>query len=548
MLNNTRIYTLASITGGLLLWLGWPPFGWPLTLFIGFIPLLWIEHHISETRPTYTKSYLLMFAYLFFLVWNALTTWWIWNATPGGALFAIFANAALMCIPFMLFHVTKKHLSTCWGYLSLPVYWMGFEYGHHLWEFSWPWLTLGNGLANVPTWIQWYEWTGYFGGTLWIWMLNLLIFRALRQWAQPQLDTTQSTPWLRKIRPLAWPVLLFIVPLLLSLSRYHQYESKGKTIETVVVQPNVDPYNEKFSGIPAEEQLERLLNLSEQKLTDTTDLLVWSETALIQSFKLNELEEHETLDRLRKFLQDYPHLHLLTGFSPHRIYESRETASPTAREYAGGNCCYDSYNSAFLLHKSGAPQTYHKSKLVPGVERLPYPAFFSFLAPITQDLGGIMGSLGTQPEPAVFQTQSPAQVAPTICYESIFGDYLTEYIRKGANLICIITNDAWWGDTPGYRQHCAYAPLRAIETRKSIARSANTGISAFINQRGDFMQKTDYWKQASIRDQLHINPETTFFARHGNFLGYGSGFLSIFGVFLLILKGLKTRFWDGEHG
>src|SRR5574343_444659 len=72
------------------------------------------------------------------------------------------------------------------------------------------------------------------------------------------------------------------------------------------------------------------------------------------------------------------------------------------------------------------------------------------------------------------------KLAPAVCYESVYGDFMAKYIRSGAEVICIITNDGWWGNTPGHRQHLAYAKLRAIETRKQIIRSANTGISCFV--------------------------------------------------------------------
>ena len=126
---------------------------------------------------------------------------------------------------------------------------------------------------------------------------------------------------------------------------------------------------------------------------------------------------------------------------------------------------------------------YHKAKLVPGVETL--PSFLNFMGKWFEDFGGISGTLGRDSERKVFVPwDNHFKAAPIICYESIFGDYITEYVRKGANILTIITNDGWWGNTPGYKQHMNYARLRAIETRKWVARSANTGISCFIDPVG----------------------------------------------------------------
>ena len=110
-------------------------------------------------------------------------------------------------------------------------------------------------------------------------------------------------------------------------------------------------------------------------------------------------------------------------------------------------------------------------------------------------------------------------VAPVICYESVFGEYVTDYVKKGANFIGIITNDSWWGDTPGYQQHWSFARLRAIETRRSVARSANTGTSGFINQRGDELQKSEYLTLDCLRQKIKCNEKITFYVKYGDVIG-----------------------------
>lgn len=84
--------------------------------------------------------------------------------------------------------------------------------------------------------------------------------------------------------------------------------------------------------------------------------------------------------------------------------------------------------------------------------------------------------------------------------------------------LAIITNDAWWDNTQGHKQHLSYAKLRAIETRRSIARSANTGISAIINQKGELVQTLGYEKQGSIKGNLKLNNELTFYTSYGDYI------------------------------
>ncbi len=153
------------------------------------------------------------------------------------------------------------------------------------------------------------------------------------------------------------------------------------------------------------------------------------------------------------------------------------------------------------------------------MEILPYPEMFGFLTQLIFDLGGTSGGYGRQKERTVFRHEQDIRLAPAICYESIYGEFMTEYVRAGAQFITIITNDGWWGNTPGHRQHLAFSSLRAIETRRCIARSANTGISAFVDQRGDIRQATKYWEQTAIRARLPANDEVTFYVRYGDVIG-----------------------------
>jgi len=82
-----------------------------------------------------------------------------------------------------------------------------------------------------------------------------------------------------------------------------------------------------------------------------------------------------------------------------------------------------------------------------------------------------------------------------------------------------MTNDGWWENTPGHKQHCQYARLRAIETRKNIVRSANTGISCFINSRGELSDITKWWTDDVIRKDVYIHDGQTFYTRYGDYLG-----------------------------
>ena len=552
-----------AVLGALLLWGGWAP--WPTAwlaplLFIGWVPYLFMERQL--TLQGARKRRVFACTYLFLVLWNALTTWWVSYADLPAGIAAVVLNALLMCLPLMAFRQTKKRLGNRIGYAALPVFWIAFEQLHLRWDLTWPWLTLGNGFAAAPQWVQWYEYTGFLGGSVWVWAVNLLFFRELLK-RVPALtfyqkvggelrETTKPTGVIEaagsavKLRTsFIIPVLAIGLPMALSQLIGATYQEKGPTVEVVVVQPNLDPYVEKFEGgaqfVPYDEQLTRLLALTEQKLTPQTRLVLWPETALEESYWQNTIEGNPKIRRIREWLAGHPGVALLTGITTIDSYPSKEAASETAR-YRSDLGYYDIFNTGAYFANATAPISfYHKSRLVPGVEKIP-PVLSSVLKNI--DLGGFVGSYGSQPNRAVYPAPANApalRVAPIICYESIYGDFVSEYARNGATLLSVITNDAWWHDSPGYRQLLSYGQLRCIETRRDLARSANTGFTGFINQKGEITQREPAWIPTASRATVHLNDEVTFYARFGELIGRGTQILAVLILVVAIVQGWRNR-------
>jgi apolipoprotein N-acyltransferase len=517
---------LLSLFSGILLSLGWPVSGFPLVLFFAWVPLLWVEHKLSEhsTKPV-PRFYML--ALLCTFTWNLLSTWWIYQASLGGAAMAIVANTIIMAMVLYLFHWVKIKAGKRTGYIALIFFWMSFEGMHYEWDICWPWLNLGNGFAGFPEWIQWYEFTGIYGGTLWIWTVNLLLFFVFR-----------GLPENRNPKTIVLPVLVVVLPILISLLMFVNTQDKGEEIKAIVIQPNIDPYTEKFDGLDADEQLRRILSLAEQGMDENTHLIVGPETAIVDNIWEHEFEEDEAIIALKRFMADKPNASLLLGASTLKLFEPGEALSESARKFHKADMYYDSYNTALCLNQQGEIQVYHKSKLVPGVEKMPWPFIFKHIEKFAIDLGGTTGSLGVQNEPTVFSFKNKKHLAaPIICYESVFGDYVSDYVRKGADVLVIITNDGWWGNTPGYKQHLELGTLRAIETRRSIIRSANTGISCFINQRGEIYQPSEWWKPQVIKGSVLARNDLTFYTKFGRayFIMVCAGSLAVL-LWMLILK------------
>jgi apolipoprotein N-acyltransferase len=506
---------LLSVVSGLLMAAAWPMRGFPGLLFIGFVPLLIVEDFIFRHPERFIKFSLLFYSYPAFLIWNGLTTWWIYNSTGAGALIAIGVNALFMTIIFQLFHFTRRKLNNdISAYAALVFYWMAFEYLHLNWDLNWPWLNIGNGFSSYYRWVEWYEFTGTFGGTLWVMIANILLFHLIYQgsFRRTSLQVKQKDFIL-----IAMILLWISVPLIYSQSVYHSYKETSNPVRIVVVQPNLDPYKEQYT-VPPVEVVGRIMRLAEPLIDSNTNFLVAPESAIQEYMWENDIGTFKSIALLKEIVKNHPNLNVLVGGSTRHEFGPGEAVSNTARKYTDADIYYDEYNTAMLLNSRDSIQLYHKSKLTPGVEILPTYKNFKLLEKLAINLGGTVGSLGTDKIRKVYSTVKTAKASPAICYESIFGEFFAEYAKNGAGVMMIITNDGWWGDTPGHRQHYSFASLRAIETRRSIARSANTGISAFIDQRGDPHQVTEYWQPAAIMGTINANDRLTFYVRHGDYL------------------------------
>ncbi|MDT0688579.1 apolipoprotein N-acyltransferase [Salegentibacter sp. F188] len=521
---------LLAILSGFLLAIGWPTYGFPFFLFIAFVPLLFAEFKIRNFS-SYSKLTVFGVAYLTFFIWNIITTYWIYFSTPFGGAFAILANSLLMSIVFLIYHVVAKRTNFTAASSFLISIWIVFEKIHLNWDFSWPWLNLGNGFSEYHNLIQWYEYTGTFGGTLWIWLVNIAVFKAVLLYRE-----FQDKAFI--YRGILKTVLLLIIPISVSYIIRYNYEMPERSMEAVVLQPNINPYTEKYNTNDA--RIASLLSdLAEEKTTQSTDLLVAPETVFADGTVLQEFENSEAAYFGRQIVQKYDNLNFLGGVSFYQRFSDPGQVRRQSNQL-GPNDWYDDYNSAFLISDDES-QLYHKSKLVVGVENFPYQSLLKpILGDVMIDLGGTVAMKTTQPDREVFKLDNGAFTAPIICYESVYGEYVTGYVQNGAEFLTIITNDAWWEDTQGHQQHLSYAKLRAIETRKSVVRSANTGISAFINPLGDVGQTLEYEKRGSIKSEVLLNNKKTFYVEYGDYIARVAQFLALF-IFLFAMVKYKRK-------
>jgi apolipoprotein N-acyltransferase len=224
---------------------------------------------------------------------------------------------------------------------------------------------------------------------------------------------------------------------------------------------------------------------------------------------------------LLEFRKNYPGLNIVLGVHSYRKL-GNENIPPGSRFNKEKNFYYEAFNTALFLPAGAdaAPQFYHKTKLVPLFERMPFVQYLSFLGKYALELGGYSGTYSNRQASTTFMSPGTSVViVPIVCFESIFGPYCARNLPEEKSFISMITNDGWWKNTPGYYYHFNFSPVRAIETRRDFVRAANTGISALIHAKGTVIASTPWWEKTTLKGKIHLRRGQTFFARHGDYLG-----------------------------
>ncbi|RLJ33905.1 apolipoprotein N-acyltransferase [Chryseobacterium sp. 7] len=538
-------YVLLTLISAMLLSVSWPTYGVPFFIFFALVPLLMMEHGVSKFSDYKRKSWVVFgLSYLCFVIWNIVTTGWLYGSkNPDGShslmavVFPVLVNSFLYSLVFQCYHWYKNAQGTYWGLGFLIAIWMSFEKFHLGWELTWPWLNLGNVFSDYPKLIQWYDTLGATGGSFWILLINVLIFYTVRTW-----EAGRKRKDLIKNSTIAGA--LIVIPMIISVIKYNNFDEKPTgQVNVLMLQPDLDPYAEKYSkdSLTIEQDL---LALAQKNSTGKIDYYIAPETALPGRGSISEtaFEKSLLLNNIKGFLSSHPGSVFATGISSHRFFYNPADLPKEAYQINSG-VWVSSYNTAIQLVPNQKVQAYHKGKLVPGVEIFPY---MNVLKPLLGDamlnLGGTVASLGTDKERVAFSNPyNKGKLAPIICYESIYGEFVTDYVKKGANFLGIMTNDSWWGVTEGHKQLLSYAKLRAIETRREIARAANSGISAHINAKGEVTADTFYGDQTALFAKVNLYDTMTFYTRAGDLLSRFSIFALGFLLFYFLIEWFKKK-------
>jgi apolipoprotein N-acyltransferase len=531
---NKYSLTGLSLAGGILSGLAWTDWCSGLILLISFVPFFVIENYLYQHPKRFTSNAFFIFILPGLVTFSIIVMGWMRVASLTGAICVIMGLSFLMAFAMWLAHVVRMRAGIIAGMISMITFWLSYEYISLNISIVSPWMNLGNGLAKDILFVQWYEVTGTAGGSLWILLSNLF------------LTVLVINSISKKHKPLFFLFIwlsVILIPSAVSIIRYLTIKQNSKNgSEVVIIQPNTDPYTEKFT-IPFEEQLQKVINQARPELTDDTRWVITPETTIDDPANLDDLAGDKYVNMIRGMIKSYQGLNVVSGLVTFRNYPvSAEAPTNSARRIDATGLYYDHFNSAVHIDSGKIFNVYHKSKLVPGIEMQFSSGPGSLLTKILPDLGGTKWGYGIQDERVCFtHSTGSLTIAPVICYESVFGKFVTDYIKKGAGAIFIITNDGWWKNTKGYMQHLDYASLRAIETRRPVARAANTGISCIIDIRGERTIESAWWQKTVIKGNIFPETRITAYVKYGDYILWISAIVSCLIVIVVFLVRRKKK-------
>lgn len=546
--NRKLISVLLCILGGGLLGLSFPPFKTWFLVYFALLILLYLIFEAKRFRHAFARGY------LFLLVCSEITLYWIsgWHSDDtflkAGGLATVIVHPLFLLLPVLVVYGISRYKKWL-ALLLFPLIMVGYEYFDNIWQFSFPWLELGNTEAYNLNRVQYIEYTGVHGISFLICVITALLYFLIERIA------TKKWKLLSYQSVAAYVVLLVLIlfPNFYSQSRlnrdntgYFQTSDSSKVISISVGQTNTDPFKKWSSS--HDKLIDGYMDKLHQELKFNPDIMVLHETATPYYF----LEDYNLLKskRFTDFV-DSSKKYLVMGVPHIEYYPDSAHAKKDSKKMSGSGRWYDSYNSAILLEpgKYIKESTIHKKvKLVPFSERAPYQEYMAFLKNfITWGVGISSWQRGS--DMVLFNINNPelnihSKFSTLICFESVFSEYVSEAVKNGAEFYIIVTNDGWWGDNAGPEQHLQYGTLRAIENRKWIARCAQTGVSCFIDPMGNIHDRIPYWKEGVINRKIIANSEKTFYAVNGDVIGrigYYTGILSFISCFIIYAYNRKVR-------
>ncbi len=492
-----------AIFSGLLFAFSFPPFDMFFMAWVAWLPL-WTALQQNKWENGFKLGYITGF------IFTLTSLNWIANNSGTSFLVAsasMMGSVAYLALWFGLFGLLISRVGLrlgSKGFWLAPFFWVSIEYlySYHAFSLAFPWLSLAMTQNFALPVQQLAEYGGIYAVSFWVMIINTLLFQL--EFGKLSVRTQQ----------LLWGMLGFFIvgSFIFGAVRMKVVsESSTETIRVAVIQSNLEPH-QKWVRAKKARHVEDILTQTRATIADSAKIIVWPESAVPA-----HLHYYPQFDRKIRSMVEYNDVSILTGALHH--------------EEAGG--AYQFFNSAFFYYPGMPAEIYSKQGLVPFAERLPLVETF----PVLKNLNFGQANFEPGTEALVHPMGSREDVTDMgtlICYESANPYIFRQFMSNGADLMSIITNDAWLGRSPGPYQHLAAGRLRAIEHRVSIARAAQTGISALILPSGRVAASIPLGEKGELVYDAPIGLDRTFYSRHGDVFALAILLLASVGILLVV--------------
>ncbi len=494
-------------------------------LFLGFIPLFYQQDLLIEKG--YPVWNILVFPLLTLFLWQFYGLFWLAKTGWLKLVLISFCNSSLFLLPFLLRYLLSRRYHVLLANIGWMGSWIAIELLHLHWSFSFPVFNLGSFLADWPVVIQWYEYTGLLGGSLWLLVFNASAYGGFQAWLRGKLEWRQTS--------LVFGGLL--VPILLSAIIYFSFAEKDRTVDVLVLHAATDCYNEKFE-LPQDELIKQYITLTERELSGEIDYVIWPETAIPNGQWLNTLGSLPAVSSIKQMMATYPNLHFISGVNTYEsIAKGKPNNFPAEATYSKSlDETYLTYNTAFQVGPLGELVFRTKEQLVPFEEFKVYPKVFGSIQHWIGTLSKKNYSHRSQNQDVFYTKSGDFRVGTMICYETAFGQTGAEMVLKGANLLFLILNEGWYDHLQRARQFLRHSIVRSIETRRSMVRSSNRGISAAISPRGNIIRMEKNKNPLAFNVKVSANKEITTYCRWGDWIGYLGVLATVLALSGLVIK------------
>lgn len=477
--NSYLLILISAIASGI----AQHPLGLGFLGWISLIPLLYVLTNQNRYSDIFKHSLLWGLVYhlvvVFWLSTNIGTNSTIAFISMLAAVLILCFNTVVVCSVWFLIKNSFKH-----NLIIFSIIWVSIEYLRSYGLLGFPWVALANTQIDYLYLIQNTQFVGIYGISLWVLLINVFLFN-IRDYNYKNKEFYIS-------------LFLLVLPWITGYRLFEQYNSKldDEGLSTLLIQPNINLYD-KRDFTSKEQTLDKIINMTHNNLSDTTQLIIWPESAMPFHRMQNRKDREYVINRLFQTDDSY----LLSG---NIFYEGK-----------------DIYNSSVLLSNNGVESVYHKRQLVPIAEHVPFSENFDYLKNI--NIGQTNFSKGK--EDHVFDVAG-YRFSALICFESTFPEINRRHANQGIDAIIYLVNDGWYTTLPEPGQHAKQSVFRAIENRLPVIRCTNTGISMFISPSGKIENYIELNKSGTMEVKINKNKYgKTFYTRFGN----------VFSLFLLVV-------------